>query len=89
MVARVDEDTGIPKVSREDGRILTKLRPHDFEFFDAEVWRYGPAKARRGLRLALAGATLTVTTIVPRDDRNRGLDVVMDCDATSAHGWST
>ena len=43
MVARVDEDTGIPKVSREDGRILTKLRPHDFEFFDAEVRRYGPA----------------------------------------------
>lgn len=43
VIARVDEDTGLERRSPEDGRILTKLQPHEYEFFDEEVRRYGPA----------------------------------------------
>jgi hypothetical protein len=39
---RIDEETGIPKLSREDGRVMLKLVPHTYEFFDLEVRRYGP-----------------------------------------------
>jgi hypothetical protein len=42
IVAKVDEETGLEKRSQDDGRILLKLVPHDYEFFDAEVRRYGP-----------------------------------------------
>lgn len=42
VVAKVDEDTGIPKRSPQDGRILTKLVPHDYELFAAELLTYGP-----------------------------------------------
>lgn len=41
VLPRVDE-YGIPRLSQEDGRILLKLAPHDYEFFDNEVRRYGP-----------------------------------------------
>ncbi len=40
VVPRVDE-FDIPRVG-QDGRLLLKLIPHDYEFFDAEVRRYGP-----------------------------------------------
>lgn len=41
VVAREDADTGLARTSPMDGRVLTKLMPHDYEFFDAEVRRYG------------------------------------------------
>lgn len=40
LVAKEDE-FGIAKLG-DDGRLLLKTIPHDFEFFDAEVRRYGP-----------------------------------------------
>jgi hypothetical protein len=40
VVPREDE-FGIPKLG-QDGRLLLKIIPHDFEFFDREVRRYGP-----------------------------------------------
>lgn len=43
VVARVDEETGLEKRSQEDGRILLKLVPHEYEFFDQEMRKYGPA----------------------------------------------
>jgi hypothetical protein len=41
VVAREDE-YGQPRFSNDDGRVLLKLVPHDYEFFDQEVRRYGP-----------------------------------------------
>ncbi len=40
LVPRVDE-FDIPRMG-DDGRLLLKIIPHDYEFFDAEVRRYGP-----------------------------------------------
>jgi len=40
VVPREDE-FGIAKLG-DDGRLLLRLVPHDYEFFDAEVRRYGP-----------------------------------------------
>lgn len=40
IVAREDEN-GIEKRG-DDGRILLRLKPHDYEFFEREVQRYGP-----------------------------------------------
>lgn len=41
VVAREDE-YGVVRTSPDDGRVLLKLVPHDYEFFDQEVRRYGP-----------------------------------------------
>lgn len=41
IIVREDPETGVPKLG-EDGRPLLRLKPHDYEFFDAEVRRYGP-----------------------------------------------
>lgn len=40
VVSREDE-FGVAKMA-DDGRPLLKIVPHDYEFFDAEVRRYGP-----------------------------------------------
>ena len=40
VIVREDEN-GVPKCHR-DGRMMLRLRPHEFEFFDAEVRKYGP-----------------------------------------------
>lgn len=39
---RTEAETGIPKFSKEDGRPMWRLVPHDAEFFFDEVERYGP-----------------------------------------------
>jgi len=41
VIAKEHPETGAPMFS-DDGRPALKLRPHDFEFFDQEVRRYGP-----------------------------------------------
>jgi hypothetical protein len=40
-VLQAETDEGAPKFSSVDGRPVLKLVPHDREFFDAEVERYG------------------------------------------------
>lgn len=44
-VEQQNDDNGIPKFSKEDGRPMWKLVPHDAEFFFDEVERYGPEVA--------------------------------------------
>lgn len=39
---RTEAETGIPKFSKDDGRPMWRLVPHDAEFFFDEVERYGP-----------------------------------------------
>jgi hypothetical protein len=41
VVAKVDEN-GVERRSPEDGRVILRTIRHDYEFFDAEVRRYGP-----------------------------------------------
>lgn len=40
-IHQAETDEGAPKFSREDGRPILKLVPHDTEVFDAEIERYG------------------------------------------------
>lgn len=42
---QTEHETGIPKFSKEDGRPVWRLVPHDAEFFFDEVERYGPEVA--------------------------------------------
>jgi hypothetical protein len=42
IVARVDEND-VERRSPDDGRVLLRLIRHDWEFFTAEVLRYGPS----------------------------------------------
>lgn len=52
VIPREDEN-GVPKVG-DDGRMLLRLRPHDYEFFEREVERYGPELCE------LAGAATSI-----------------------------
>lgn len=63
-VVREDE-YGVPKISKEDGRLLLRLVPHDYEFFDREVRRYGPGTC------GLDGAALAIADGYRAEQRSK------------------
>lgn len=64
-IQQVEDENGVGKFSREDGRPMLKLRPHDAEVFNAELEKYGAV---------ICDFDATVAAVVEGEKRRRARD---------------